>query len=715
MGRLNRSVAYAEAGAPNQMTFKQSARRQFRVGSAATCAIAFCLHAGAFAQETPIEADGEGQAIIVTGTKRGDSLQDTVQSVTVIRPDDAIGFLQTFDAFTRVPNVTITRDGILPSVRGLDGNGTAQGGGGAVTGSNPRFTSYIDGVARTYSAVPDGFGGLWDISQIEILRGSQSTTFGQNSLAGALVQVTNDPKFTNEAAVQAGIRSEGTTVNGAAMLNVALTDNLAVRVTGQEVRGSSFVDFSTSGGTGLTAADREQLSDERFSNYRAKVLYAPTERTSLLFTANLERSRRAFPNDKVSLADASLAVNEPVTFVANENTALSLALTHEFSPSWTFEAVVSRQVSLSEFTPPSVGIPDPAEYLDFTFDVEQWAFEPKLIYRDQNTRTRFIAGAYVLDRQRTDFGAPGSAFALEADDEVGSISVFADATIEISRSFDLLLGGRYIEDSQTRVFSGFGGFFGFDFDRTESLFLPKLGATLHVSEDASLSLTGYRGYTAGGGGVSFVTLTPYSYDREISDTVELAARTAWLDGRLIINANAFYSELKDQQKFATGPAGPNDSIILNLARSKSAGLEFDVSYALAGTGRIGAAVGLLETEITEFGSVANDIFNGNDFAQAPGMTGNVYGNVEVTDGLMLGGNIEYSAARFSAFDNLAEDRLGSFVLANLNARYRIGSITVEGYVNNLFDRVVDSQRATDFGERNIRRPRTFGVNVTAGF
>ncbi len=697
------------------MTFTPCIRRHIRFGGIAACVIALSLPSSAFAQTESESSETPAGEIIVTGTKRGDSLQDTAQSVTVLRADDTTGFLQTFDAFTRVPNVTIVRDGILPTVRGLDGNGTAQGGGGAVTGSNPRFTSYIDGVARTYSAVPDGFGGLWDISQIEILRGSQSTTFGQNSLAGALVQVTNDPKFTNEAAIQAGIRSGGTTLNGAAMVNLALSDNLAVRVTGQDVRGSSFVDFSTSGGTGLTAEDREQLSDERFSNYRAKVLFAPTEQTSLLFAANLERSRRAYPNDQVSLSNASFSLNGPITFVENENSVLSLTLNHEFSPKWSVEAVVSRQTSISEFTPPSVGSPDPAQYLDFTFDVEQWAFEPKLIYRDQQTRTRFLAGAYLLDRQRTDLGAPGSSFVLAADDEVRSISVFADATIELSRSFDLLVGGRYIEDSQTRVFSGFGGFFGFDFDRTDRLFLPKLGMTLHVSDDASLSLTGYRGYTAGGGGVSFVTRTPYSFDREISDTIEFAARTSWLDGRLIINANAFYSELEDQQNFATGPAGPNDSIILNLARSQSAGLEFDVSYALADTGRIGAAIGLLETEITDFGSAANDTFNGNDFAQAPGMTANVYGNIEVLDELTLGGNVEYSAARFSAFDNLPEDRLGSFVLANVNARYRIRGITIEGYVNNLFDRVVDSQRSFSFGVRNVRRPRTFGLNVTAGF
>ena len=66
--------------------------------------------APAWAQQAPSEAEGEPGEIVVTGTKRGDSVQDTVQSVTVISADDMRGLLQTFDAFTRVPNITANRE-----------------------------------------------------------------------------------------------------------------------------------------------------------------------------------------------------------------------------------------------------------------------------------------------------------------------------------------------------------------------------------------------------------------------------------------------------------------------------------------------------------------------------------------------------------------------------------------------------------------------------
>ena len=669
----------------------------------------------ALAQEAADTDDLGRSEIVVTATKRGQDLQDTVQSVTVLRAEDTTGMQSTFDAFSRVPNITITSSGFLPTVRGLDGNGTALGGGGAVTGSNPRMTSYIDGVARTFSAVPDGFGGLWDIQQVEILRGSQSTTFGQNSLAGALVQVTANPAFKNEIAVQAGVRSESLTVNGAAMVNVALADNLAIRLTGQEVRGDSFVDYSTVGGSGFTDDDREEFANERFSNYRAKLLFEPSPQTTIILAANHERSKNVYPKDQVSITGRNQAPAEPATFVANKNTVLSLNVAHKFDDSWSFDGTLSRQTSFSAFKPPSVGNPDPAEYLDFTFDVEQWAFEPKIVYRQDGTRTSILAGAYITKRDRTDFGAPDTAFTLAADDKSDGLSFFGDATIQLMSNFDILLGGRYIEDKQKRAFSGFGGFFTFDFDRKDKLFLPKLGLTYHLSDDAAISLLGYKGYNAGGGGVSFISLTSYAFEKETAETVELAARTNWLDGDLIINANIFFSRLRDQQNFATGPAGPDDSIILNLKRSKSAGLEIDASYAVSANTKIGGSVGFLETKITDFGSAANAIFNGNDFGQAPAVTANIYGNIELAKDLSVGGNVEFSSSRFTTFDNRADDKLDGYALANFNARYNIGAFTVEAYVNNLFNAYVEIQRYTDFDQEYVRRPRTFGANVTARF
>jgi len=195
--------------------------------TAVACCLSVAMPLCAQPKAQPPEGTGEVgvlEVVVVTATKRNTTLQEATQCAMVLQPEDTFGMQSGLDVFSLIPNTTMFQEGVLPSVRGSDGNGTAIGGGGAVTGSNPRMSNYVDGVARPFSALPAGVGGLWDMQQIEILRGAQSTTFGQNALAGALVQVTNDPVFEDEFAVRAGIRSDETTYSGSLLLQGAFSE-----------------------------------------------------------------------------------------------------------------------------------------------------------------------------------------------------------------------------------------------------------------------------------------------------------------------------------------------------------------------------------------------------------------------------------------------------------------------------------------------------------
>lgn len=159
--------------------------------------------------------------INVTGTKRKQTEQDATQSLSVLKPDELQNERDAVDALARVPNMTFGSRSGLPTVRGVDGNGVASGGGGAVSGGRPRFLTYVDGVARSYSYAPDGNLTLWDVRQIEIYRGAQTTTLGRNSGAGAMVITTIDPVFENQAALLLGYRSARSTWNAASVVNRA--------------------------------------------------------------------------------------------------------------------------------------------------------------------------------------------------------------------------------------------------------------------------------------------------------------------------------------------------------------------------------------------------------------------------------------------------------------------------------------------------------------
>ena len=215
--------------------------------------------------------------------------------------------------------------------------------------------------------------------------------------------------------------------------------------------------------------------------------------------------------------------------------------------------------------------------------------------------------------------------------------------------------------------------------------------------------------------MSFVTFTPYQYRKETAQTVELVARTQWLDRRLTANANLFFTRLRDTQVSGIGPGGPNDGINVNLARAQTRGLEVDVAYRPDAKAKLGFALGLLDTRIIDFGSAANNSKNGNQLGLAPRVTANINGSMEILPRLVVGGDLAFASKRYTDYDNVQADRLPGYGLANVNVRYRIANVTLTGYVNNLFDKLVQFSRFTAFSQAYVNEPRTIGVNVKAEF
>jgi iron complex outermembrane recepter protein len=667
--------------------------------------------AGTFTLGPVAATVGEAQQIVVTGTKRAQSRQQATQSVSVLPEQDTIGMQTGFDVFTRVPNVTFQTDSFLPTVRGVDGNGVAAGGGGAVTGANPRISNYVDGVARTYGATPDGQGSFWDMAQVEIYKGAQSTQLGQNSIAGAIVQTTQDPKFKDGFAVQAGAHDKRATYNAAFMLNKTLGEQLAIRLTGEGIDGKSPIDYASYTGTGLTAADRDELGRIQYARLRLKALYTPTDALALKLTVEQERRKNAYPPDQTTVSARRELVDGNYGSFDSENKIVALNANVEIAREWVFDAVLSQQKATTKFGPPVVGSPDRAAFLDFTFSSDEIAFEPKLVYKAASGRTAAVMGAFVKERDRDDLGLPGSIFPLNADDRGSSRSLFADATIQVAPAWDVLAAARLQSDRQQRNFTAADGALAFGFDERNRVFLPKLGATYHHSADASVSVVAYKGYNGGGGGVSFLTLTPYRYNKETSQTIELVSRTQWLDRKLTANANLFFTQLKDAQASGIGPDGLQDSIYLNIAKVRTQGLEVDLAYQPDARSKVQFALGLLDAKIVNFGSAANNGNNGNPLAYAPRVSANLNGAFELLPRLRIGADVAFQGKRFNDFENTPEDRLPSHAVANVHAQYRIGGVTLTGYVNNIFDRLVQYTRSTAFNQVNVNDPRTLGVNI----
>lgn len=669
--------------------------------------------AGSSAQTAPQTqaASPTPDTVVITGTKRNQAEQDATQSVNVLSPDELVNERDAYEALLRLPNITTGARSALPTVRGVDGNGVAYGGGGAVSGGRPRFTTYVDGVARAYSFSSDGNASLWDVKQVEVYRGAQSTTLGRNAGAGAMVIVTNDPVSENQASAQLGLRSARRTWSAAAMVNRRLTDDLAVRITAE---GSHGTNWRNPVGAEFEGASTSRLEAQNFERYRFKGLWTPASVPGLSLRLTHDDQRDASPNGVDTVIGPDYARREidasSYSFFVRRNAATSLQAQHELGSGWRVDAVLAHQKSGIDAPPPVPGSP---LFLDVFAYSRENSFEPKLVWAaGGNNRSGAVIGAFLFSRDRTEGGRPGSAFAYDATDKASTRSLFADARWQVSARWDLLAGLRLERERQQRNFSDL-----LDFDKSTTAALPKLGIDWHLDADRSLGLVGYRGYQAGGGGVSFTSFTPYLFDTEKSSTAEIVWRSQWLDRRITLNANLFATRFSGYQLDGIGPGGPEDSIYLNAQRVSLRGAEVDAQWRPARGALLFAQLGLLRARIDRFDDSANAAVNGNRLQRAPSHTLRVGGRFEPIAGLTLGGDAYHSAAYFSTYANTDTDRAPAFTTVNLNASWTLAPLTLTAYVNNATDRTYYTERSVGvFGDyAQMAPPRTLGFSAQVDF
>ena len=145
------------------------------------------LSAGAVAQES-----AKLEEVIVTATKREQTLQDVpvAVSVTPVETINKAAIKDLSDLASILPSLRITTLQTSTQanfiIRGF-GNGANN------PGIEPSVGVFIDGVYRSRSA--GAIGDLIDVSRVEVLRGPQSTLFGQNASAGVISVVTQKPQF----------------------------------------------------------------------------------------------------------------------------------------------------------------------------------------------------------------------------------------------------------------------------------------------------------------------------------------------------------------------------------------------------------------------------------------------------------------------------------------------------------------------------------------
>ncbi|MFL6627268.1 MAG: TonB-dependent receptor [Burkholderiaceae bacterium] len=185
--------------------------------------------------------NGEVQQVTVTATKRTTSLQETPLAVTAINAEQIEkAHVQTIaDVVHLSPSFQATTEGdhgvITMTMRGI-GNDSAK-----TEYADPEVALFVDGI---YAPRAEGAAALlFDMENIEVLRGPQGTLWGRNSTVGAVnMQTAKADTSGNFGGVQAGLGSyDRWGARGA--FNIALSDTFAIRAAFVHEQHDGYVDY----------------------------------------------------------------------------------------------------------------------------------------------------------------------------------------------------------------------------------------------------------------------------------------------------------------------------------------------------------------------------------------------------------------------------------------------------------------------------------------
>jgi iron complex outermembrane recepter protein len=197
-----------------------------------TVALASCLlfpHA-AFAQDVEGAANAPAAAaddIIVTAQRREGTVQDTPMAISVLSGEQ-MASAQINDP-TRLTNATT---GVQISTVGQQLTLFVRGAGAPVANvrADPAAAYSVDGIAIARPVSVNG--SYYDLARVEVVKGPQGTLYGRNSTVGAINIITNRPTFDLEGAAELEVGNYNL-VRGEAMLNVPLSETVAIRAAGQ--------------------------------------------------------------------------------------------------------------------------------------------------------------------------------------------------------------------------------------------------------------------------------------------------------------------------------------------------------------------------------------------------------------------------------------------------------------------------------------------------
>lgn len=649
--------------------------------------------------------------IVLRGELQERTLQDSATSVAVETGDqlEARSESDLYDVLERTPGVTNAGNNTGIAIRGIDQRGV--GGGTA-----PVVSIQVDGIALP-STQSSFFGpySTWDLEQIEVLRGPQSTQQGRNALAGAVVVRSKDPTFEREAKVRAGFGSRNTYETAFAFNVPLIDDRLALRFSADNYQTDGWIRNSTLG--------TKDFAEEDASTVRAKLRWDPSDRVSFIasyayvsnFGSWAESEETFFPAVNVNTSDFFFRHG-------SEHHTYGLRAKWEINDAWTLESETTYydqdyvRNGDSDFGPLPLGV--------FVRRGGAEAFEQDLRLRFDYDTVRGVVGLFYSDTESeaptvSQFGTLSTFRDFGSGSE--NLAVFGEADIDLTSvpGLTLTIGARYDTDEvsvlrEERLLAANGNPAFVTIPREiakESFdaFLPKAALSYDWNEQITTAFTVQRAYRAGGTSFNLATGQTSAFEPEFATNYELAFRGEFLNGDLIANANVFYLDWTDQQVRAQQSGNPLDVITVNAGKSYVMGVEANVDAQITSRFRAFAGVGYAKSEFERF------IFNGQNLAGnsfgEPEWTANIGGSVDLGRGFSVEADASYTGEGFRDFQNLPNEVTDDRLLVNARLTYENGNgLSAVLYARN----ILDEAYITNFRNFGARRLVSTGEPFTIG-
>lgn len=663
--------------------------------------------------------------ITIFGEKLARPSDDVTTSVSVVT-NERIRQEQLFDihaVLNAVPNSLSTRassnnGGI--TIRGVNSEGLSQN---QSSNSAPVIGIVVDGVMQNAEAVRRGLRSVWDVEQVEVLRGPQSTLQGRNATAGAVFIKTKDPTFHWEAMTELTVGTHELFSKGFVLSGPIAENQLAFRIAGQHYRAEKDITYSD--------PLNNVLGEDRFGNIRGKILWEPAGVPGLraLFTV-------AHTDDRPGVN----AVTGPDFFARNYGTnAYTGLLDYRKTRANNYASDVSYEITTN------VKIRSITSFAATDTDVDSAPGNP-IYVRDDLRKGNDFTQDFRLEIENAGNGFSGvfglfyGNFKTELDSniqvdasllggpfgtlvnlqqfvgnyETKSMAAYADLRYRLDR-WVLIAGGRALRDNVASNAIGtlaLVGAFNNNTDETFSTFLPKLGVTYDLTPLQTVGFTYSKGYRAGFSDVfPFAVPGAYKVKPEYLTSYEVSYRSRWFDERVGINGNVFYYDYKDQQvAYEPGPI-PGWAIITNANRSHAYGGELEARYLATERLTILSSVGVLFTRFDDIVVPTVGNFSGNEFPEAPTYTFNIGGLYKHPVGWFAGANARFVDGYYSSGDlnNTPLRYVGSATIVDARVGWEFKRSTLTFFAKNLLDERYLTYIANGAGQAGVGDSRQFGV------